>query len=327
MCIGLRKKKKKAWWGWWRWRRRGSGWATYRVNQQETWRERDREEGGDNRNTRSGGKEKGGRRSRAGRRVGETGKGAGGSYLSGESALPSKLKRYSVRIVQWRTEQDTVKTSQPSRGVERWGIKLFSQRKRFTLNKRPPHLPSATCNHHLHLVRHHRSPFLFPPFSLNPPPLPPLLPPPLWWNLKQGDPQNIPAKSQKPAHTHMHRGGQWDWEAEKKQVHVWVVAGRSVLIREDEEKWPSAEGHPGWGRWWQRISFQAFLFRCLFKESFIFSLFSIVLLLNLKLFICVAVLYLWWVTADITSWSNVIQQAARIFRSSRIRSGRWSQWR
>lgn len=134
-------------------------------------------------------------------------------------------------------------------------------------------------------------------------------------------------KSQR-AHTHMHRGGKWDWEAEKKQVHVWVVAGRSTLIHEDEEeKWPSAEGHPVCERWWQRISFQAFLFRCLFKDSFIFSLFFIVLLLNFKLFICFAVFYLWWVTADKTSWSNVIQHAARILRSSRIRSGRWSQWR
>lgn len=188
----------------------GSGWATYRVNQQETQRERDREEGEDNRNTRGGGRVEvgaGGGAEQAGvwERQGGGINGGGGNYLSGESVLPSKLKRYSVRIVQWWTEQDTVKTSQPSWGVgevERWGIKLFSKRrKRFTLNKR--HLSPATCNRHLHLLRHHRSPFLFPPFSLNPPPLPPLLPPPLWWNLKQSDPQNIPAKSQKPARTHV----------------------------------------------------------------------------------------------------------------------------
>lgn len=39
--------------------------------------------------------------------------GGGGNYLSGETAL----KRYSGRIVRWRTEQDTVDSSQPS---ERW---------------------------------------------------------------------------------------------------------------------------------------------------------------------------------------------------------------
>lgn len=52
-------------------------------------------------------------------------------------------------------------------------------------------------------------------------------------------------------HISTHRGENWDWEVEKKQVCVWAVAGRSALIQgvqedkeeEEEKRKPSEERH------------------------------------------------------------------------------------
>lgn len=75
----------------------------------------------------------------------------GGNYLSAEAAFPCELKRYSICIVQWRTEQDTVKTSQPTRVGSGGGDQIIFTEERFTLDK-PSSSFSTFHHHHLSLL-------------------------------------------------------------------------------------------------------------------------------------------------------------------------------
>lgn len=129
-------------------------------------------------------------------------------------------------------------------------IKLFSQRKRFSLNKGPP------------------APAPPPPVSLLFPPRLSLL----WWNLKQRDPQNIPAESQKKAHactdTHTHTHA-----CARSHTHPCGGEGREVRLRSWEEAGLVVSGGRqvcpdphGWRgevtisrlheRWWRRVPLQ-----------------------------------------------------------------------
>lgn len=160
------------------------------------------------------------------------------------------------------------------------------------------------------------------------------------------------------AHTHTQRGEKWDRETEKKQVCVWVVAGRSALIQEDEEeKWLSADGHlPDKGyfcRWqcgekkseaqtWMQtekllpvkltvriplwlLLYDSFLPQSPWREFNLFHSCALTFLYYLALSFCrfrnkhfMVMLTVW-----VQSWSSIIHPVMPIFWSLGVCSGIW----